>query len=180
VIVGHSLGAAVAVGEALAHSDEPAGIVLLDGDAIAGGGAPSWLPDLVVGPWFTSIYRIATGSDWIFRRALRDAYGPRHPRFTHSVLRSWEQPFKVDGTLAALKSMARYGIQGYRLTDLRRVRARALVVWGQDDTVDSVGAGRTSARALGVPFRILSGAGHLSMLAAPGPLARVLATFAAG
>ena len=180
VIVGHSLGAAVAVGEALAHPDELGGIVLLDGDAIAAGGAPSWLPDFVVGPWFTSIYRIATGSDWIFRRALRDAYGPHHPRLTHSVLRPWEQPFKVEGTLAAFKSMARYGIQGYRLADLRRVRVRSLVVWGQDDNVDSVGAGRASARALGVPFRVLPGAGHLSMLGAPGPLARVVAEFDRG
>jgi len=180
VIVGHSLGAAVAVGEALAHPDELGGIVLLDGDAIATGGAPSWVPDVVVGPWFTSIYRIATGSDWIFRRALREAYGPNHPRLTHAVLRSWERPFRVEGTLAAFKSMARYGIQGYRLADLRRVRVRALVVWGQNDTVDSVGAGRASARALGVPFRLLPGAGHLSMLGAPGQLAQVVTTFAAG
>jgi pimeloyl-ACP methyl ester carboxylesterase len=180
VIVGHSLGAAVAVGEALVHPDELGGIVLLDGDAIAAGGAPSWLPDLVVGPWFTSIYRIATGSDWIFRRALGGAYGPDHPRLTRSVLRSWEQPFRVEGTLAAFRSMARYGIQGYRLADLRRVRVRSLVVWGQHDAVDSVGAGRASARALGAPFRVLPGAGHLSMLGAPSRLAQVLARFAAG
>ena len=76
--------------------------------------------------------------------------------------------------------MARYGIQGYRLADLRRVRVRSLVVWGQDDNVDSVGAGRASARALGVPFRVLPGAGHLSMLGAPGPLARVVAEFDRG
>jgi pimeloyl-ACP methyl ester carboxylesterase len=180
VIVGHSLGAAVAVGEALAHPHELGGIVLLDGDAIAAGGAPSWLPDLLVGPWFTSLYRIATDSDWIFRRALRDAYGPHHPPLTHSVLAPWERPFRVDGTLDAFRSMARYGIQGYHLDDLRRVRARSLVVWGQHDTVDSVAAGRTSARALRTSFRILPGAGHLSMLGAPDALADVLARFANG
>jgi len=178
VIVGHSLGAAVAVGEALTHPHDQRGIVLLDGDAIAAGGAPSWVPDLLVGPWFTSLYRIATGSDWIFRRALRDAFGPDHPPLTHSVLVPWELPFRVDGTLDAFRSMARYGIQGYGLPDLRRVHARSLVVWGQHDTVDSIGAGRVSARALGTQFRVLPNAGHLSMLGAPNALARVLAQFA--
>jgi pimeloyl-ACP methyl ester carboxylesterase len=180
VIVGHSLGAAVAVGEALAHPHELGGIVLLDGDAIAAGGAPSWLPDLLVGPWFTSLYRIATGSDWIFRRALRDAYGPHHPALTHAVLVPWERPFRVDGTLGAFRAMSRYGIQGYRLGDLRRVHTRSLVVWGQHDTVDSVAAGRASARALRTRFRILAGAGHLSMLGAPDALAGALARFANG
>jgi pimeloyl-ACP methyl ester carboxylesterase len=180
VIVGHSLGAAVAVGEALAHPRELGGVVLLDGDAIAAGGAPGWLPNLLVGPWFTSLYRIATNSDWIFRRALRDAYGPHHPPLTHAVLVPWERPFRVDGTLDAFRSMARYGIQGYHLGDLRRVRARSLVVWGQHDTVDSVAAGRASARALRTSFRILPGAGHLSMLGAPDALADVLARFANG
>jgi pimeloyl-ACP methyl ester carboxylesterase len=180
VVVGHSLGAAVAVGEALAHPHELGGIVLLDGDAIAAGGAPSWLPDLLVGPWFTSLYRIATGADWIFRRALREAYGPHHPPLTHAVLASWELPFRVDGTLAAFRSMARYGIQGYHLGDLRRVRARTLVVWGQHDTVDALTAGRASARALRTQLRVLPGAGHLSMLGAPEALADVVARFANG
>lgn len=180
VIVGHSLGAAVAVGEALDHPRELGGIVLLDGDAIAAGGAPSWLTELLVGPWFTSLYRIATGADWIFRRALRDAYGPHHPPLTHPVLAPWERPFRVDGTLDAFRSMARYGIQGYHLGDLRRVRARSVVVWGQHDTVDSVAAGRASARALRAQFRILPGAGHLSMLGAPTALSGALARFANG
>ena len=180
VVVGHSLGAAVAVGDALSHPDETRGIVLLDGDAIAARGAPSWLPRLLVGPWFTSLYRIATGSDWIFRRALRGAYGPHHPPLTHTALVSWERPFRVEGTLDAFRAMARYVIQGFHLADLHRVRVRALVVWGAHDTVDSVSAGRASARALGVPFRVLPGAGHLSMLGSPADLARVLGDFAAG
>src|SRR5436309_11326520 len=41
VLVGHSLGAAVVVADALWHPADPKGIVLLDGDAISAGGAPS-------------------------------------------------------------------------------------------------------------------------------------------
>ncbi len=32
-----------------------------------------------IDPYFTSLYRIALGSDWIVRKVLRMAYGPEHP-----------------------------------------------------------------------------------------------------
>jgi len=177
VLVGHSLGAAVAVADALWHPTDPKGIVLLDGDAISAGGAPSWASKLLVGPWFTSVYRIATSSDWIFRRGLADAY-PRHPPFTREFVEDWERPFKVQGTLAAFRALLQYGIQGFQLTQLRAVRVPALVLWGAHDTVDSVSAGRRSAQALRAPFHLLAGAGHLSMLASPAAIARLVDSFA--
>jgi len=54
----------------------------------------------------------------------------------------------------------------------------ALVLWGVQDTVDSVPAGRKSAQALRAPFHLLAGAGHLSMLAAPNAIAREVDSFA--
>ena len=121
VVVGHSLGAAVAVGMALWHPADTRGIVLLDGDAIAGGGAPSWATDLLVSPWYTSVYRLVTSSDWIVRRALKGAFGEHPPRLNGEALAEWERPFKVKGTAAAFRSMLRYGIQGFHLADLHRV-----------------------------------------------------------
>jgi len=177
VLVGHSLGAAVVVADALWHPTDPKGIVLLDGDAISAGGAPSWVTKLLVGPWFTSVYRIATSSDWIFRRGLADAY-PGHPPFTREFLEDWERPFKVQGTLAAFRALLQYGIQGFQLTQLRAVRVPALVLWGAHDTVDSVSAGRRSAQALRASFHLLAGAGHLSMLASPAAIARMVDSFA--
>src|SRR2546423_1657807 len=178
VLVGHSLGADVVVADALWHPADPKGIVLLDGDALSAGGAPSWLSKVLVGPWFTSVYRIATSSDWIFRRGLSGAY-PRHPPFTREFLEGWERPFKVEGTLGAFRSMLRYGIQGFQLAQLRAVRVPALVLWGAHDTVDSVSAGRRSAQALRAPLHLLASAGHLSMLAAPGAIARTVDSLAA-
>ncbi len=177
VLVGHSLGAAVVVADALWHPADPKGIVLLDGDAISAGGAPSWVSKLLVGPWFTSVYRIATSSDWIFRRGLASAY-PGHPSFTREFLEEWERPFKVQGTLAAFRATLQYGIQGFHLAQLRALRVPALVLWGAHDTVDSVSAGRRSAQALRAPFQLLPNAGHLSMLAAPGAIARMVDSFA--
>lgn len=174
VVVGHSLAAAVAVGMALWHPRDIRGIVLLDGDAIAAGGAPSWVSSLLVGPWVTSAYRLVTSSDRIFRRALTGALGHGHPPLTHSTLREWERPFKVRGTLDAFRSMLRYGIQGFRLSDLRKVHRPAAVVWGSEDTVDSVAAGRASARALGAPFTLVPNAAHLSMLGQPAAVAHAI------
>jgi pimeloyl-ACP methyl ester carboxylesterase len=179
VLVGHSLGAADVVAAALWHPADPKGIVLLDGDAISAGGAPSWLGDVLVGPWFTSVYRIATNSDWIFRRGLADAY-PNHPPFTREFLDEWQRPFDVQGTLAAFRAMLGDGIQGFQLAQLRAVHTRALVLWGADDTVDSDAAGRRSAQALRAPFRLIAGAGHLSMLSAPNAVARAVGAFAQG
>jgi pimeloyl-ACP methyl ester carboxylesterase len=177
VVVGHSLGAAVAVGDALWHAGDAKAIVLLDGDAISGSAAPSWVSGLLLGPWVTSAYRIVTGSDWVFRRGLAAAY-PGHPHFSRSFLDEWERPFKAAGTLDAFRQMLRYGIQGFRLADLAHARVHALVLWGARDTVDAVSAGRQSARELRAPFHLLAGAGHLSMLAAPGQIARKIESVA--
>lgn len=176
VVVGHSLGAAVAVADARWYPEDPKGIVLLDGDALSAGGAPSWLSKLLVGPWFTTVYRLATSSDWIFRRGLTDAY-PNHPAFTRRFLDQWERPFKVRGTLDAFRSTLKYGIQGFHLAQLRAVHAPALVLWGALDTVDEVAAGRRSAHALHAPFDLIAGAGHLSMLGAPAAIARAIDSF---
>jgi pimeloyl-ACP methyl ester carboxylesterase len=174
IVVGHSLGAAVAVAVAPAS----AGIVLLDGDALPGGG-PGWLSNLLLSPWSTSAYRIATGSDWIFRRALRSAWGANPPHFGDATLDAWQAPFRLPGTAAAFKSMLRYGIQGVSKDELGRVRVPRLVLWGADDSVDSPSAGRATARLLRTRFVSIPRAGHLSMLAAPAAVARAIDEFAA-
>ena len=177
VLVGHSLGAAVATGYALSYPRELGGIVLLDGDALSARTVPSWVTSLLVDPYFTSLYRLLTRSEWVVRRGLRTALGPMRPPVDHAFLREWQRPFLVKGSAAAFRKLIGYGIQGFRLADLRGIRTRALVVWGADDHVDEVAAGRRSARALGASFVVLPRAGHLSMLSDPVQLARTLDVF---
>ena len=174
VVVGHSLGAAVAVSVAPWSS----GIVLLDGDALPGGG-PGWLSNLLLPPWFTSAYRIATGSDWIFRRVLRNAWGKDPPSFDDAILDAWQEPFRIPGTAAAFRAMLRSGIQGVSRQALQRVHVPRLVLWGGADSVDSPAAGRATARLLRTRFVSIPHAGHLSMLAAPAAVARAVDEFAA-
>jgi pimeloyl-ACP methyl ester carboxylesterase len=171
-IVGHSLGAAVAVGEALRRPAALRAIVLLDGDALRAGGAPSWVASLVVDPYYTALYRFVTGSDWIFRKGLKTAYGPAAPLFTSAQVDDWQRPFRVAGTAAAFKQMIPHGIQGWTTADLRRVHGvRTIVAWGEHDTTDGVPEGRASAKALRAPFVLVPNAGHLSMLANPAGVA---------
>jgi pimeloyl-ACP methyl ester carboxylesterase len=174
VLVGHSLGAAVAVSVSVRAPRAVAGIVLLDGDALPGGGGPGWLTDLLVPPWFTSAYRIATGSDWLARRVLGNAWGSNPPPFSAAFVDDWQRPFRVSGTAAAFTSMLSHGIQGVPVSTLGRVTVPALVAWGAEDTVDSVSAGRRTAKLMHVPFVEISGAGHLSMLARPRLVARAI------
>ena len=178
VLVGHSLGAAVAVRIAVDPRRRASRIVLLDGDALPGGGAAGWVSHLLVSPWYTSGYRILTGSDWVFRHGLKSAWGPTTTPFSKAFIDEWQRPFRVNGTAAAFRSMLGYGSQGVPPSTLRSVRIPRLVVWGADDTVDSVAAGRKTAKLLRARFVVVPRAGHLSMLATPAGVARAIARFA--
>ena len=85
----------------------------------------------------------------------------------------------MPGTADAFRSMLRYGIQGVPESALRAVRVPRLVVWGEQDSVDDVTAGRRAAALLRTRFVLVPGAGHLSMLAAPRAVARTIDEFAA-
>jgi pimeloyl-ACP methyl ester carboxylesterase len=155
--------------------------VLLDGDALAFGGSRGWLSDLLVYPYFTAVYRLVTGSDWIVASVLRNAWGPNPPAFPHATLAEFERPFRVAGTDSALKQLAGGGIPGLTLPELARLRVPRAVLWGADDQVDSIASGRASAAALRTRLVAIPGAGHVSMLSRPGAVAqRILAFIRAG
>ena len=86
LLVGHSLGAGVAAAAALASPRGVAGVVLLDGDALPFGGGRGWLSHLLVYPYYPAVYRLATGSDWLVGRVLRNAWGPHPPGLDHELL----------------------------------------------------------------------------------------------
>jgi pimeloyl-ACP methyl ester carboxylesterase len=175
ILVGHSLGAAVAVNAGLEAPRRTGGVVLLDGDALPVGG-PHWIANLVIDPYYTTLFRLVTHSDWIVRKVLDQAYGPDHPEALN--IDEFERPFRVKGTEKGFHDLFHTGIQGLTLADLRRLKVPRIVVWGQKDSVDSLPAGRTSAGALGVGVTVIPKAGHLSMLDEPGAVAKAIGAFA--
>jgi pimeloyl-ACP methyl ester carboxylesterase len=178
LVVGHSLGAAVAVNVGLEAPGNTAGVVLLDGDTLPVGG-PHWITNLVLNPYYTTIFRLVTHSDWLVHQVLDQAYGPVHPPITNVQVDAFERPFRVDGTENGFHDLFHSGVQGLSLADLRRLHVPRIVVWGQHDTVDDIKAGRTSAQALGVKLIVIPRAGHLSMLDEPVAVAKAIGAFAA-
>lgn len=175
LVVGHSLGAGVAAAEALADPAGVAGIVLLDGDALPFGHGLGWASHLLVPPYYPALLRLLSGSDWLVSRVLRNAWGPHAPAFSHRVLAEFERPFRVAGTGDALLQLAGRGIPGVTAAGLARVRVPRAVVWGANDTVDSLASGRAAAAALHVRLDVIPHAGHVSMLVAPRAVAAAIA-----
>jgi len=173
VVVGHSLGAAVAV--ELVRRGLATRIVLVDGDALSAGGAPGFIRDaLSHTPLITSALRLATRWDWPVREILANAYGPSHPPLDHAVVEQWTNQFRADGAEHAISRLARHGIPGLTRAQLRNVRAEATVVWGDKDSVDSETAGRHTAADLHARFVLVRGAGHLVILTNPSAVARAI------
>jgi len=175
LLAGHSLGAGVIAAQALAHPGRTSGIVLLDGDALASGGGPGVLRDLIVDPYRTSVFRIVRGWDWALRTIIRQAYAPDRVHIDERELERWRRPLMVDGTEGALARMLSNGIQGLQIADLRRVRVPATVAFGQHDSSVPVASGRRVARVLHAPLTIIPGAGHLTQITHPAAVAAVIA-----
>ena len=167
LLLGHSLGAGVAVAEALARPADVRGVVLVDGDALRFGGGRSWLAHLLVYPWYPAAFRLLTQSDWVVGKVLRNAWGPDPPRLPHALLARFERPFRVRGTEGAFTRLLANGLPGVTSSALRSLRVPRAVVWGAEDDVDSVFAGRRTAAALHVPLTLVPHAGHLALLSRP-------------
>lgn len=174
IVIGHSLGAAVAV--ETARRGLASRVVLVDGDALKSGGPPRFLRvALAHSPFFTTVYRFMLRSPWAIERILKTAYGSYHPVLDSAEVRRWTNPFRAAGARLALQGIVKNGIAGFTHAQLRAVRVKALVVWGAADVVDSVSAGRAAARDLRAPFVEIPHAGHLSMLAAAQSVAAAIA-----
>jgi pimeloyl-ACP methyl ester carboxylesterase len=178
IVIGHSLGAAIAV--ETARRGLASGIVLVDGDALRGGGPPRLVRTVLAhSPFFTTVYRFLLRSPWAIKRILRTAYGSHHPSLDNAEISRWTDQFRAAGARHALQGIVQNGIPGFTHAQLQRVRVPAVVVWGATDAVDPVSAGREAARDLKAPFVEVPQAGHLSMLAsARGVVAAIFKRFA--
>lgn len=171
VVVGHSLGAAVAV---IAAKDGLASrAVLLDGDALKIGGPPSFVRSVLFHlPFVTTAFRLAPHAGWLVQRIVANAYGGEpHPRIPVAW---WTNPLRAKDARKALRGMLSHGIAGVDRTTLQSAHIKATVVFGAEDSVDTPAEGRQSARDLHAPFVLVPHAGHLSMLQNPRAVAAAI------
>jgi pimeloyl-ACP methyl ester carboxylesterase len=174
IVAGHSLGAAIALEEA--RRGVASSAVLVDGDALSSGGPPRLVRvALAHSPFFTTLYRVLPGIDWVVKRLLKNAYGPTHPKLDAAVIDPWTNPFRAQDARKALQGIAENGLPGFTPAQLRAINVRALVIWGSNDAVDSLSSGRQTAHDLQAAVVVVPGAGHLSMLEAPGRVAAAIA-----
>lgn len=171
IVVGHSLGAAVAV--AGAQHGLASRIVLLDGDALKINGPPHFVRSaLLHSPFFTSALRLAPHSGWLVKRIVSNAYGGQpHPSIPTSA---WTRPLEAQGSRKALQGMLTHGVAGLDRATLQSAHVQATVAFGAEDSVDSPAAGRQTARDLHARFVLIPHAGHLSMLQAPAAVAAAI------
>ena len=174
VVVGHSLGAAVAI--ELVRRGLASRTVLVDGDALTSGGPPGFVSDLLShSPLVTSALRLSVDWDWPPSLVIANAYGPHHPPIDHAIVEQWTDQLRADGADHAINRIIGHGVQGFSRSQLQAVRTNATVVWGSKDAVDSVGEGRQTATDLHARFILIPGAGHLALLTNPAAVARAIA-----
>ena len=173
VVVGHSLGAAVAV--EIARRKLASRIVLVDGDALGSGGAPSFMRGIFAHtPFVTSALRLATRWNWPAKQLLQNAYAPDRPVITNAVIAQWTDPFRAEGADHAIATMVSHPLQGVPRSTLQKLDTKATVVWGSEDKVDDRSAGEQTAADLRARFVSIPGTGHLSLLTQPQAVAHAI------
>jgi alpha/beta hydrolase family protein len=170
IVVGHSMGAAVAGNLGLVYPDSVGGVVFAGGDALNmdfGDGLPQWL---ATSTWMRSFYRIATRWTWIDQRFLAKSCGSDCTAFDGKagaeLTRKWMRPLTEGRTEEEMTRLIHDPwILHLTAAQIRSIKVPKGIIWGEEDSAEGLRNSRTN---LGnPPERIIRGAGHQMMMAAP-------------
>ncbi len=160
IIVGHSMGGAIALHLAVHAPQIVAGLGLI-GSAARLRVAPALLSGLA-GDETARHEAITTLVEWLFSPAA-------DPRVRAEALAEYAA---LDPTvlLADLRACDGFDLRPH----LAAIRCPAVVITGSDDRLTPPKLGAELAAGLGVPHQLLSGVGHMPMLEAPAQVSELL------
>jgi pimeloyl-ACP methyl ester carboxylesterase len=174
ILVGHSLGAGIAAEATLEAPGRIGGLMFLDGDGLPlPGGGGSWLPQVILPPYRTTLYRMGLGSDWLIRHVYKATCGAGCQA---PDVDQWVRPFRQPGAEKAVWEMMAGGIpavQADRLAHLRDVPVPTSVVFGALDTQGG-NATETAARVGAPAPTLIPGANHLTIISNPTEVAAAI------
>ena len=174
VLVGHSMGGAIAAEVALAHPDRVRGLVLID----AAGYGVRW-PAVLKAARSRVVGAIATRfrSRWITERILRSTYAdPR--KVTEADVDQYYAPVPASDFGRALRGVLREFRFDTLVGRLAGLQAPTLVVWGDADRWIPLGDGSRLARELPRgAFSVVARTGHAAAEESPDEVNRLLLDF---
>jgi pimeloyl-ACP methyl ester carboxylesterase len=142
-LVGNSMGGEVSLNFALQNPQRVAGLILIDSAGVSVPGSNSLAPGYarvpVVGP---VLIALAMTSDRLVRQGLEKSFYD-DAKVTDERVAAYYRPLKTrGGQLAALRARTQAG-QFPIEQDLNKISVPALIIWGADDALIPLKAGRT-------------------------------------
>jgi pimeloyl-ACP methyl ester carboxylesterase len=174
LLVGHSLGAAVAGAVALAHPEHVRKVIFADGDGLNLNLGPRWLRSLILdSPYMTTVLRIGSRWTWIDKWLIKMTCGPRCPSPSTALTEQWVRPLHQLSGEHALHDVMVTSDYGLTLQQISAISVPSAIIWGSDDRNGGSLSG-TIVNLHHPPVHIITNAGHLTMIADPKAFARAV------
>ena len=141
-LVGNSMGGEISLNFALQNPQRVMGLVLIDSAGVSVPGGESITPGYVripfVGPVLVAL---ALTSDTLVRRGLEKSFYDV-AKVTDQRVAAYYRPLKTrGGQLASLRARTQWGLLPVE-PDLNRINTPTLIIWGAEDALIPLGAGR--------------------------------------
>jgi len=180
-LCGSSMGGEVAVNLALLEPNRVAGLILIDGSGLPVSGSGSLAPNYLLVP---VIGRVLTAfsltSDKLVREGLRKSfYDPA--KITEERVAAYYLPLTTrDGQRAALRARVQTGAYPFE-QDLHKITMPTLIIWGAEDQLIPVEAGRKFNELIpGSKLIVFENCGHLAAEEVPDRVVKEISNFVLG
>ena len=182
VIIGNSMGGAVAVQTAISHPARVAGLVVVDG-AVEGTDRrpPPWLARGLLGGPVGRAFLYFTLENPRFERRMADLAWADPSRFTETERAAYRAPARVRDTARALLALTASARDDDLATGVSGITAPTLIVWGAQDRMIPAAVGeRLQAGIPGSRLEVLPDCGHAPQEECPVEFQALLSAFLAG